>query len=100
MTCPLIRPEAIKDALNRQMSRLCAEELRTLVTLAQVTEQLSFSQIQTQTAIAKADLPKILETLKRRSLIETLIEESPDGHEVLFLLPLVIKKYLVRNGIA
>jgi ABC-type dipeptide/oligopeptide/nickel transport system ATPase subunit len=96
----LVIPEPIKDALNRQMGRLCAEELRTLVTLARVTEPLSFSEIQTQTAIAKADLPRILETLKRRSLIETLIEESSDGHEVLFLLPLVIKKYLERNGVA
>jgi hypothetical protein len=43
-------------------------------------------------------IPKILEMLKGRSLLETLIEESPDGHEVLFLLPLIIKKYLVRNG--
>ncbi len=95
----LVIPEPIKDALNRQISRLCAEELRTLVQLARVTEPLSFSEIQRQTAIARADLPKILEMLKRRSLIETLIEESPDGHEVLFLLPLVIKKYLERNGL-
>jgi AAA ATPase domain len=95
----LVIPEPIRDALNRQMSRLCAEELCTLVQLAQAAEPLSFSRIQTQTAIAKADLPRILETLKRRSLIETLIEESPDGHEVLFLLPLVIKKYVERNGL-
>jgi ABC-type dipeptide/oligopeptide/nickel transport system ATPase subunit len=95
----LIIPEPIKDALNRQIGRLSEDERCTLVQLARVTEPLSFTQIQAQTAIAKADLPRILERLKGRSLLETLIEESPDGHEALFLLPLVIKKYLLRNGL-
>jgi NB-ARC domain len=95
----LVIPKPIEDALNRQLRRLSVSEIRVIRALATATKPLSFSQLQTQAAVSKADLPRILETLKGRSLIETLIEESADLHEVLFLVPLVLKKHIIRTGL-
>jgi hypothetical protein len=95
----LVIPKPIETALNRQLHSLSGSEMQIIRALATVVDPLSFSQLQTRTTISKADLPQILARLKGRSLVETLIEESVDQYEVLFLVPLVLKKHMVRTGL-
>jgi ABC-type dipeptide/oligopeptide/nickel transport system ATPase subunit len=95
----LVIPQPIENALNRQLHSLSSSEMQIIRALATVAEPLSFSQLQTRTTISKADLPQILARLKERSLVETLIEESVDQYEVLFLVPLVLKKHILRTGL-
>jgi hypothetical protein len=92
-------PKPIEDALNRQIHSLSSPDMQIIRALAIATEPLSFSQLQTRTTISKADLPQILARLKGRSLVETLIEESVDQYQALFLVPLVLKKHMVRAGL-
>jgi ABC-type dipeptide/oligopeptide/nickel transport system ATPase subunit len=93
----LVIPKPIETALNRQLHSLSGSEMQIIRALATVVDPLSFSQLQTRTTISKADLPQILARLKGRSLVETLIEESVDQYEVLFLVPLVLKKHILRT---
>jgi hypothetical protein len=96
----LVIPKPIEDALNRQIRSLSSLDMQVIRALVIATEPLSFSQLQTRTTISKADLPQILARLKGRSLVEILIEESIDQDQckALFLVPLVLKKHMVRTG--
>jgi hypothetical protein len=95
----LIIPTPLQQLLEKQLRRLSILEKQTLCQLARAGQALPYSDIQAQISVPRHELPSLLESLKQRALIETLIEESPLGHEVWFSLPPLVKKQLLRMGL-
>jgi hypothetical protein len=92
----LIIPTPLQELLEKQLRQLLPMEKQVLCQLAVADQALPYSDIQTQLSVPRYELPLLLESLKQRALIETLIEESPLGHEVWFSLPLLVRKQLLR----
>jgi NACHT domain len=95
----LIIPTPLQELLEKQLRQLLPVEKQVLCQLAVADQALPYSDIQTQISVPRYELPSLLESLKQRALIETLIEESPLGHEVWFSLPLLVRKQLLRMNL-
>jgi hypothetical protein len=95
----LIIPTPLQELLEKQLRQLSPLEKQVLCQLAFSEQSLPYSDIQTQISIPRYDLPSLLESLKRRALIEALIKESLLGHEVWFSLPLLVRKQLLRMNL-
>jgi hypothetical protein len=90
----LIIPPGVEQVFQQQFDRLSAPEKTVLQQLASADQALAFAPLQTLTAIPKATFPAVLESLKRRSLLERRI--ATDSDDVLFTLQPVIKKFVQR----
>ncbi len=90
----LIIPPGIEQVFQQQFDRLSAPEKTVLQKLAGADQALAFAPLQALTAIPRATFPAVLESLKRRSLLERRI--ATDSDDVLFTLQPVIKKFIQR----